>query len=95
MANVCDKFRQNFKQTFIEQVAHMFGNLSMDKWFLSIGKPLPWISESGAEDGFPPAASDTEATEVDFWSNVIAHKRITEEDVSIVVPPVWCTDLPW
>lgn len=86
MANVCDKFRQNFKQTFIEQVAHMFSNLSIDKWFLSIGKPLPWVSESGTEDGFPPAASDTEATEVDFWSNIIAHKRITEEDVSIVVP---------
>lgn len=86
MANVCDKFRQNFKQTFIEQVVSMFGNLSMDKWFLSIGKPLPWVSESGTEDGFPPSASDTEATEIDFWQNIVAHKRITEEDVSIVVP---------
>lgn len=86
MANVCDKFRQNFKQTFIEQIVSMFGNLSEDKWFLSIGKPLPWISETGSEDGFPPSATDTEATEIDFWQNIIAHKQIMEEDVSIVVP---------
>jgi hypothetical protein len=86
MANVCDKFRQNFKQTFIDHFAMMFGNLSTDKWFLSIGKPLPWLSTSGEIDNLPPAAADTDQTESEFWQNVLAHKRITEDDVSIVVP---------
>ena len=86
MANVCDKFRQNFKQTFIEEVVSMFGNLSEDKWFLSIGKPLPWLSAQGEEDGFPPASEDNTVTEIEFWKNIIAHKKINREDVSIVVP---------
>jgi hypothetical protein len=86
MANVCDKFRQNFRQTFIEQVVSMFGNLSTDKWFLSIGKPLPWLSSTGEEDNFPPASEDTNETETDFWRNIVAHKKINREDVSIIVP---------
>jgi hypothetical protein len=86
MANVCDKFRQNFKQTFIDHFAMMFGNLSTDKWFLSIGKPLPWVSSAGETDNLPPAALDTEQTEIEFWQNALAHKRITIDDISIVVP---------
>jgi len=86
MANVCDKFRQNFKQTFIDHFAMMFGNLSTDKWFLSIGKPLPWITNLGENDNLPPAAEDTNQVETEFWQNVLAHKRITQNDVSIVVP---------
>lgn len=66
MANVCDKFRQNFKQTFIDHFAMMFGNLSTDKWFLSIGKPLPWISTSGEIENLPPAAADTDQTDLSF-----------------------------
>ena len=86
MANVCDKFRQNFKQTFIDHFAMMFDSLSTDKWFLSIGKPLPWISSAGEIDNLPPAATDTEQTEIEFWQNALAHKRITMDDISIVVP---------
>ena len=86
MANVCDKFRHSFKQTFIDHFAMMFSTLSTDKWFLSIGKPLPWVSAAGETDNLPPAAADTEQTEIEFWQNTIAHKRITEEDISIVVP---------
>jgi len=86
MANVCDKFRQNFKQTFVEEVVSMFSNLSTDKWFLSIGKPLPWLSSQGEQDGLPPASEDINDTEIAFWRNIIAHKKIDREDVSIVVP---------
>jgi Bacteriophage T4, Gp8 len=86
MANVCDKFRQNFKQTFIDRFAMMFDNLSTDKWFLSIGKPLPWISNAGEIDNLPPAVQDTEQAEIEFWQNAIAHKRITQDDISIVIP---------
>ena len=86
MANVCDKFRHSFKQTFIDHFAMMFSTLSTDKWFLSIGKPLPWVSTAGETDNLPPAAADTEQTEIEFWQNAIAHKRITGDDVSIVVP---------
>ena len=86
MANVCDKFRQNFKQTFIEEVVSMFNNLSTDKWFLSIGKPLPWLSAQGEEDGFPPASENNDVTETEFWQNIIAHKKINRDDVSIVIP---------
>lgn len=86
MANVCDKFRQNFKQTFIEQIASMFGVMSPDKWFLSIGKPLPWVSNAGESEGIPPAALDTDKTETEFWQNCLAHKKINQDDVSIVVP---------
>lgn len=86
MANVCDKFRQNFKQTFIEEVVSMFNNLSTDKWFLSIGKPLPWLTAAGEEDALPPASEDTNESEINFWQNAIAHKKINREDVSIVIP---------
>ena len=71
MANVCDKFRHNFKKTFIENIVMMFGNRSMDKWFVSIGKPLPWISAADEVDSFPPAAQDNDLTETDFWQNAI------------------------
>ena len=86
MANVCDKFRHSFKQTFIDHFAMMFTSLYEDKWFLSIGKPLPWVFVAGETDNLPPAAADTEQTEIEFWQNAIAHKRITGDDVSIVVP---------
>jgi len=86
MATVCDKFRQNFKRTFIEEVVSMFNDLSSDKWFISIGKPLPWISETGEEDSFPPASVDDNVTEIDFWQNLMAHKRVVRDDISIVIP---------
>ena len=66
MANVCDKFRQNFRQTFIEQIVSMFGNLSEDKWFISIGKPISWLTTAGEKDSFPPASLDDNVSEIDF-----------------------------
>lgn len=87
MAISCDPLRQNLKRYVVDTFFDKFGNLSDDTWFLSIGRPLPWPGgATSTEDGDVPQATDTEITETDFWQNVIAHKQITRDDVSLVIP---------
>jgi hypothetical protein len=87
MAISCDPLRQNLKRYVVDTFFDKFNNLSDDTWFLSIGRPLPWSGGATAsEDGNVPEAVDSETTETDFWQNLIAHKQITRDNISLVVP---------
>lgn len=87
MAISCNPLRQNFKRYIVDTFFDKFNNLSEDNWFLSIGRPIPWPGGiTSGEDGDVPEAGDTETTETDFWQNIIAHKKLLKEDVSLVIP---------
>jgi hypothetical protein len=83
----CDPLRQNLKRYVVDTFFDKFNNLSEDTWFLSIGRPTPWPGgATSTEDGEVPVGDDTEQNETEFWQNVISHKKITKDNVSLVVP---------
>ena len=89
MAISCDTFRQNFKRHIVDTLFDQFNNLSTNNWFVSIGQPLPWPGATtglATDEGETPLGEDTEFTETNFWQNVIAHKRVTNSDISMVIP---------
>lgn len=65
---------------------------SKNNYFLSIGRVTPWQTEAvpaGASSGFAnpvPLANDTDDTETEFWENMVAAKRLTQDNTSLVIP---------
>ena len=65
---------------------------SKNNYFLSIGRINPWPTEtivSGASGGYAspvPVSNDTDDTETEFWENIVAAKRLTQDNTSLVIP---------
>jgi hypothetical protein len=85
MADVCDKFRQNFKQAVIEQMASVFDNC----------RPTSGFSQSASRFlGYRPQAKWTASRRRPQTANrqrlsfgrMPSVTKITQDDVSIVVP---------
>lgn len=55
--------------------------------YLFIGKSLPWGSTTTAENT-PPLAADTLLEEKQVWHEMLSLKKISEMDVSLVIPRV-------
>lgn len=84
---VCDSFKQDLRQELIQEFYHDFDVLSGDAWFVGIGRPLEWVSATGSnQDATPPRNTDSVKSDTEFWRNAFGFKKITREDVSIVVP---------
>lgn len=93
MASSCSPIRQNFKRHLAQTVFNNIQAISPDNYFLTIGKVTPWPTEvsatgaSGTNYARPvPIPYDTDRVETEFWQNVVAVKRITKNDISLVVP---------
>jgi hypothetical protein len=84
---VCDQFKQDLRQELIQDYYHNFDVLSGNNWFVGIAKPIEWVSSTGEnQDASPPKNIDTVKNDTDFWRNALAFKKITKDDVSIVIP---------
>jgi hypothetical protein len=62
---------------------------SQNNYFLTLGRVSPWPSESSATGSNPitiPESLDTDTTETQFWRDMVAAKRITQENISLVIP---------
>lgn len=65
---------------------------SKNNYFLTIGRINPWQTEEivfGASGNYAnpvPVADDTDDNETSFWENVVAAKRITQDNLSLVIP---------
>lgn len=67
--------------------------MSPENYFLTIGKITPWPTEtidtglSGTNYARPvPVPLDSDRVETEFWQNVVAAKRISKDNISLVVP---------
>lgn len=84
---ISDPFRQIFKQTLIEELKNNFSILSGNTWFLGIGKVASWVDTDGlVNDDNPNQNIDSLKSDTDFWRSALAFRKITTDDVCIVVP---------
>lgn len=84
---VCATFRQTFRENLIQDFQDRFNPLSGDGWLIGIGKVTEWISATGSNaDAAPPVNVDSIKSDTDFWRQAIAFKKISNEDVCLVVP---------
>lgn len=72
------KTRINNAEQLLESISEPAPNT---KLYLAYGRVHPW-----ANDAAPNTPTTSSATEYDFWRNMIGAKRITEYDVSHVIP---------
>ena len=83
----CDPIRQNLKRHNASDFIGDYLSASDHNWFLGIGKVSSWSSVTGSvSDNNPPAALDTDENETEFWRYLIATKRISQSDISLVIP---------
>ena len=83
----CDPIRQNLKRHNASDFIGDYLSASDQNWFLGIGKVSSWSSVTGSvSDNNPPAALDTDENETEFWRYLIATKRISQSDISLVIP---------
>jgi hypothetical protein len=68
----------------LEQFKESFSEPSPTIGYIYIGNALPYANESS-----PDSITDTVANEKSVWDNMLAAKRITGNDVEIVVPRVY------
>ncbi len=62
---------------------------SSNNYFLTLGKISPWETESsitGSTILSIPESLDSDYSETTFWRDLLAAKRITQDDISLVVP---------
>lgn len=90
MGSSCSPIRQNYKRHLAEKMLENMQLMSSDNYFLTIGKVTPWGSETGAAGSSYarplPIPGDTDQTETEFWQNVVAAKRLTKDNISLVIP---------
>jgi len=85
----CSPLRQNYKRHMTELLLSDMGVFSQNNYYLTLGRVSPWETESsltGSEALTVPETLDTDATETRFWQDMIAAKRITQDNVSLVIP---------
>jgi len=92
MSSSCSPIRQNFRRHLSEKVLSDLSISSENNYFLSIGRVNPWKTEeisdgiSGSYASSVPVSNDTDDTETEFWENVVAVKRLTQDNASLVIP---------
>lgn len=83
----CDPFKQNLKRHIATDLISDFSAVSGDRWFVGIGRVSEWSSPTGSsQDIVPPSSVDSDQDDTQYWRNLLAAKRITRDDVSLVVP---------
>lgn len=93
MASSCSPIRQNYRRHLAEKMLSDIELLSPENYFLTIGKVTPWPTEdvgaslSGTNYARPvPVPLDSDRVETEFWQNVVAAKRISSTNISLVIP---------
>lgn len=94
MPSSCSPIRQNFRRHLSELVLSDLSISSKNNYYLSIGRINPWQTESTTTESITgssyanpvPVAQDTDETETEFWENIVAAKRLTQDNVSLVIP---------
>ena len=91
MSSSCSPIRQNFRKHLSNSMFSDMSIFSKNNYFLTIGKVSPWETESvvGLSSNYAspvPIPKDSDETETDFWINMVAAKRLTENNISLVVP---------
>jgi hypothetical protein len=93
MASSCSPIRQNYRRHLAENMLKDIQTISSNNYFLTIGKITPWPTEdvgaslSGTNYARPvPVPTDSDSVETEFWQNVVAAKRVTSDNISLVIP---------
>ena len=82
-AIITEKFRIHNAEQFSES----FSESSATTYYLTIGKPIAFTSDtSGGTDLSPPTPVDDVSSEYYAWDSMIAAKKITSSDVLNVIP---------
>ena len=82
-AIITEKFRRHNAKQFSES----FSEASPNKYYLMIGKSVPFTSATtGGSDDSPPTPADDVTTEMYTWDHTIALKNIPSTNVSFVIP---------
>lgn len=62
---------------------------SPNNYFLTLGRVAPWETESAITGGgllTIPESTDSDLVETNFWNDMLAAKRITQDNISLVIP---------
>ena len=91
MSSSCSPIRQNFRRHLSDIVLSDISIFSKNNYFLTIGRITPWETEvaAGLSSTYAspvPMAEDTDDTETQFWENIVAAKRLTQDNLSLVIP---------
>lgn len=91
MASSCSPIRQNFRRQLSDSLLADMSIFSKNNYFLTIGRVIPWETEvsSGLTSSYNnsvPLAFDTDETETKLWENMVAAKRLTQDNLSLVIP---------
>jgi len=93
MASSCSPIRQNYRRHLAERMLADIELMSTENYFLTIGKTTPWPTEttdsglSGTNYARPvPVPADSDRVETEFWQGVVAAKRISKDNISLVIP---------
>ena len=78
-AIITEKFRQSNADIF-------FSDLTSSSYYVFVGKHSPWTSEGATADSQPPAPVDSVAPESYYWDDMLAAKRVTASNRSMVIP---------
>lgn len=85
----CSPIRQNYRRHMSEILMTDMGLFSKNNYFLTLGKFAPWQTEASTTGSDPitiPETLDTDSTETSFWRDMVAAKRITQDNISLVIP---------
>lgn len=91
MASSCSPIRQNFRRQLSDSLLADMSIFSENNYFLTIGRVTPWETEvsAGLSSSYAssvPLAVDSDETETGFWENIVAAKRLTQDNLSLVIP---------
>ena len=89
-AIITNKFRIHNREQFVES----FSEAAPNVYYLGIGRPQSWTTQTRPDsrteyqgsDSSPPTPIDSIQEEFDTFDDLLAAKKVTSSDVSIVIP---------
>jgi hypothetical protein len=95
----CIQLTTNLKKEVANAFIDYLKNPNENSWFIAFGNPLPWsFDQSVAQSGFVystvvsgddrvvPLPEDTDLEKYEFYRNCIGMKKISRNDVSLLIP---------
>lgn len=85
----CSPIKQNYRRHMAEMLLADMNISSTNNYFLTMGRVAPWETESAITGGgilTIPESMDTDFAETSFWQDILAAKRITQDNISLVIP---------
>jgi hypothetical protein len=85
----CSPIRQNYRRHMAGILLSDMAPFSQNNYFLTLGRVAPWQTEAsttGSDALTIPETLDTDFTETEFWRDMVAAKRITQDNISLVIP---------